>query len=101
MGGLGGGGGGGYDRIQRYDRGTQGACGQARARHSSMSEGCSPVSGGRTIRLRSSWPSDGSPTPLRSSVDSGAGDRSGASAEFAVVAETVGSREDVGAVVLM
>jgi hypothetical protein len=35
------------------------ACGQARAHHSSLtSEGCSPVSGGRTIRLCSSrsWP---------------------------------------------
>jgi hypothetical protein len=29
---------------------------------------CSPVSGGRTIRLCSCWPSDGPPTPLRSSV---------------------------------
>ena len=64
------------------------------------SEGCSPVSGGRTIRLCSSWPSDDPPTPLRSSVDIGAGDRGGASAEFAVVAETVGCREDVDSVVL-
>jgi hypothetical protein len=36
-------------------------------------QGCSPVSGGRTIRLCSSWPSDDPPTPLRSSVDTGAG----------------------------
>jgi len=50
------------------------------------SEGCSPVSGGRTIRLRSSWPSDDAPTPLRSSVDTGAEDRGGVSAEFAAVA---------------
>ena len=58
------------------------------------SEGCSPVSGGRTIRLCSSWPSDDPHTALRSSVDTGAGDRGGAPAEFAVVAETVGCRED-------
>ena len=38
--------------------------------------------------------------PLRSSVDTGAGDRGGAPAEFAVVAGTVGCREDVGSVVL-
>ena len=63
-------------------------------------EGCSPVSGGGTFRLRSSWPYP--PTPLRPSVDTyaGAGDRGGAPAEFAVVAETVGCREDVGSVVL-
>ncbi len=36
----------------------------------------------------------------RSSVDTGTGDRGGAPAEFAVVAETVGCREDVGSVVL-
>jgi hypothetical protein len=35
------------------------------------------------------------PTPLRPSVGTGAGDRGGAPAEFAVVAETVGCREDV------
>jgi hypothetical protein len=64
------------------------------------SEGCSPVSGGRIIRLCASWPSDDPPTPLRSSVDTGAEDRGGAPAEFAVVAGTVGCREDVGAVVL-
>jgi hypothetical protein len=45
----------------------------------------SPVSGGRTIRLCSFWPSDDPPTPLRPSVDTGAGDRGGASAKFAVV----------------
>ena len=33
------------------------------------SEGCSPVSGGRIIRLCSSSPGDDPPTPLRSSVD--------------------------------
>ena len=43
------------------------------------SEGCSPVSGGRTIRLCSFWPSDDGPTPLRSSVDTGAEDRGGVS----------------------
>ena len=48
-----------------------------------------PVSGGRTIRLCSFWPSDDAPTPLRSSVDTGAEDRGGVSAEFAEVAETV------------
>ena len=52
------------------------------------------VSGGRIIRLCSFWPSDDPPTPLRSSVDTGAGNRGGAPAEFAVVAETVGWRED-------
>jgi hypothetical protein len=61
---------------------------------------CSPVSGCRTILLCSFWPFDDPPTPLRSSVDTGAEDRGGASAEFAVVAETVGGREDVGSVVL-
>jgi len=45
-------------------------------------------------------PSDDPPTPLRSSVDTGAGDRGRSLAEFAVVAETVGGREDVGSVVL-
>ena len=45
------------------------------------SEGCSPVSGGRTILFGSYWPSDNRPTPLRSSVDTGAGDRGGAPAE--------------------
>ena len=45
-------------------------------------------------------PSDDPPTPLRSSVDTGAGDRGRSPAEFAVVAETVGGREDVGSVVL-
>ena len=40
----------------------------------SQDEGCSPVSGGRTIRLCSFWPSD-DPIPLRPSVDTGAGDR--------------------------
>jgi hypothetical protein len=64
------------------------------------SEGCSPVSGGKTFRLCLSWPSDDPPTPLRSSVDTGTGDRGGAPAEFAVVAENVGCREDVGSVVL-
>jgi len=39
-------------------------------------------------------------TALRSSVDTGAGDRGGAPAEFAVVAETVGCPEDVSSVVL-
>jgi hypothetical protein len=63
-------------------------------------EVCSPVSGGRTIRLCWSWPSNDPPTALRSSVDTGAGDRGGAPAEFAVVAETVGCREDVGSVIL-
>ena len=53
-----------------------------------------PVSDGRTIRLGSSRSSDDTPTPLRSSVDTRAGDRSGASAEFAVVTETVVCRED-------
>ena len=38
------------------------------------SEGCSPVSGGRTIQLCSLWPSDDLPTPLRPLVDTGAGD---------------------------
>jgi hypothetical protein len=42
------------------------------------SEGCNPVCSGRTIRLFSYWPSDDPPTPLRSSVDTGAGDRDGA-----------------------
>ena len=37
---------------------------------------------------------------LPRSVDTGAGDRGGASAEFAFEAETVGCREDVGSVVL-
>jgi hypothetical protein len=64
------------------------------------SEGCSPVSGGRTIQLCSSWPSANPPSPLRPSVDTGAGDRGRAPAEFAVVAETVGCRERVGSVVL-
>ena len=69
------------------------------------SEGCSPVSGGRTIRLCSSWPSGDPPTtlpptPFRPSVDTGAGDRSGAPAEVAVVAGTVSCREDFGSVVL-
>jgi hypothetical protein len=40
------------------------------------------------------------PTPLRPSVDTGAGDRGGAPAEFAVVAGAVDCREDVGLVVL-
>jgi hypothetical protein len=64
------------------------------------SEGCSPVSGGRTIRLCLSWPSDDPPTPLRSSLDTGAGDRGGASVELAVVAETVGCGGYVGSAVL-
>jgi hypothetical protein len=34
--------------------------------------------------------------PLRSSVDTGAGDRGGATAEFAVVVQTLGCREGVG-----
>jgi hypothetical protein len=69
------------------------------------SEGRSPVSGGRTIRLCSSRL-----TTLLLHLDpqetlvflfiTGAGDRGGAPAEFAVVAETVGCREDVGSVVL-
>ena len=46
------------------------------------SEGCSPVSGGRTIRLCSLRPPDDLPTPLRPPVDTGAGDRGGASAKF-------------------
>ena len=54
------------------------------------SEVCSPVGGGRAIRLCSSWPSDDPPTPLRPEVDTGAGNRGEASAEFAMVAETVG-----------
>jgi len=41
------------------------------------SGGCSPVFGGRTIRLCSLWPSDDIPTPLRPPVDTGAGDRGG------------------------
>ena len=57
------------------------------------SEGCSPVSDGRTIRLCSLWPSDDLPTPLRPLVDTGAGDRGGASAKFSVAAETVSCRE--------
>ncbi len=40
------------------------------------------------------------PTPLRSLVDTGAEDRVGVSAEFAVVTETVVCREDVDLVVL-
>ena len=40
------------------------------------------------------------PTPLRPPIDTGAGDRGGASAKFSVVAETVGCREDVDSVVL-
>jgi len=55
------------------DRGTQGA-----SLKPDESEGCSPVSGGRTIRLCSSWPYDDFPTPLRPPVDTGAGDRGGA-----------------------
>ncbi len=43
---------------------------------------------------------DDPPTPLRSSVDAGAGDRSGVPAEFAVVSKTVGCRKGVGLVVL-
>ena len=35
---------------------------------------------------RRCWPSDDPPTPLRSSVDTGAGDRGGTPAEFAVAA---------------
>ncbi len=66
------------------------------------SEGCSPVSGGRTIRLCSLWLSDDLPqaTPLRPPADTGAGDQVGASAKFAVVAETVCCREGVDLVVL-
>ena len=64
------------------------------------SEGCSPVSGGRTIRLCSLRPSDDFPTPLRPPVDNGAGDRGGSSAKFSVVAETVGCRKGVDSVVL-
>ncbi len=45
-------------------------------------------------------PSDDPPTPLRPSVDIGAGDRGGAPAEFPVAAETIRCREDVGSVVL-
>ena len=41
------------------------------------SEGCSPVSGGRTIRLWYSWPSDDRSSPLPSPVDTGAGGRGG------------------------
>jgi hypothetical protein len=63
-------------------------------------EGCSLVSGGRIIRLCSSWPSDDPATPLRSSVDTGARNRGGSPAEFAVVAGTLGCREDVCAEVL-
>ncbi len=59
-----------------------------------------PVSCGRTIRLCSLWPSDDLPTPLRPPVDTGAGDRGGASAKFAVASETVGCREGVDSVVL-
>ncbi len=64
------------------------------------SEGCSPVSGGRTIRLCSLWQSDDLTTPLRPLVDTGAGDRGGASAKFSVVSETVGCRKGVDSVVL-
>jgi hypothetical protein len=46
------------------------------------------------------WPSDDLPTPLRPPVDTGAWDRGGASAKFAVAAETVGCREGVDSVVL-
>ena len=50
------------------------------------SEGCSPVSCGRTIRLCSLRSStiivSRLPTPLRPPVDTGAGDRGGASAKF-------------------
>jgi len=45
-------------------------------------------------------PSDDPPTPLRPSVDIGAGDRGGAPAEFPVAAETIRCRADVGSVVL-
>jgi len=58
------------------------------------------VFSGRTIRLCSLWPSDDLPTPLRPPVDTGAGDRGGASAKFAVASETVGCREGVDSVVL-
>ena len=68
------------------------------------SEGCSPVSGGRTIRLCSLWPSTiiayRLPTPLRPPIDTGAGDRGGVSAKFSVAAETVSCREGVDSVVL-
>ena len=40
------------------------------------------------------------PTPLRPPIDTGAGDRGGASAKFSVVEETVGCREGVDSVVL-
>ena len=64
-------------------------------------QSCSPVSGGRTIRLCSFWPSDADlSTPLRPPVDTGAGDRGGASAKFPVVSETVGCRKGVDSVVL-
>ena len=58
-----------------------------------LSPGVGPSDFARFDRRRSSY-------PLRSSVDIGAGDRGGASAQFAVVAETVGCREDVDSVVL-
>ena len=65
-------------------------------------EGCSPVAGGRTSdfarlgRLTALLPHFDSSV----GVDTGAGDRGGAPAEFAVVAETVGCPEDVSSVVL-
>jgi hypothetical protein len=66
----------------------------------------SPVVG-QSDFARLGRPSDDPPTPLGPSVDSdtGAGDRGGAPAEFALVAETVvcrekQKREDVGSVFL-
>jgi len=58
------------------------------------------VSGGRAFQVCLCWPPDDPPSPLRSSVDTGAGDRGGVPAEFAVVAETVGCRQGVGSAVL-
>ena len=53
-----------------------------------------------SVTSHSLWPSDDLPTPLRPPVDTGAGDRGGTSARFAVVAKTVGCREGVDSVVL-
>jgi hypothetical protein len=52
---------------------------------------CSPVSGGKTIRLCSCWPSGGPPTPLRSSVTA---ERFGPRSDF-------DSRSDDGGFVLV
>jgi hypothetical protein len=72
-----GGGGYSYSMIPQRDSGRL-RLSQRASLKPDESEGCSPVSSGRTIRLRLSWPSDDPPTPLRSSVDTGTGDRGGA-----------------------